>query len=288
MIINPENLQKNKPNKKLLLKMQKTDLKEKTIFKVNSSFHDLKVVKSPIGTFIKYLDTYQAGIIDTPYYKGNLPYINYFLIPYLMNKNIKDILLIGFGTGMIINQYKEISQNLKRVDIVDIEENIFDVAKKYFNFKDDEKYNYILQDGIVFLKSAKKKYDLIIVDVANNIGIDDRFIDEQYFSSIKKHLKQGGIFVSNMPCSLDILNDEFSKNLIEKYKEFFSYLNVYNAKMSNKIFYKTFFDIDEDVLDISNMIILASNKEYKLSKDYSKFDKINVDIQKFLEDEVRF
>ena len=105
MTIIPEDLSIHTPNKKLLNKINSTKITEKILFKKQSDFHTISVVQNKIGKFLKYKDTYQAGYIDLDYYRGNLPYINYFLIPYLMNKNIKDILLVGFGSGIIVNQY---------------------------------------------------------------------------------------------------------------------------------------------------------------------------------------
>lgn len=286
MTIIPENLAIHKPDKFLKKKMDEIKIGEKVLFKKESDFHSISIVKNKAGIFLKYLDTYQAGVFDTKAYKGNLPYINYFLIPYLMNKNIKDILFIGFGSGIIINQYEKLFENLKKIDIVDIEENIFPLAQKYFNFKLSDKMNFYLQDALVYLKTTKKKYDLIVVDVANNEGIDERFCTFDYLQLIKSHLKKSGIFVSNMPSSRDIFNkkNEFILNLVEEYKNIFSSIKLFCGETSNRIYYKAFFDIDESVLDITNLIIISSDKDWKISKNYSKIKDLNIDIEPFLKD----
>ena len=78
MTIIPEDFQIHKPDKKLLEKMDSIEIDEKILCEIESDFHNITVVESKIGRFLKYLDTYQAGFINTPSYKGNLPYINYF------------------------------------------------------------------------------------------------------------------------------------------------------------------------------------------------------------------
>ena len=287
MTIIPDKLAIHKPKKELLDLLEKNEIKENILETFESDFHSISVVESKIGRFLKYDDTYQAGYIDTPFYKGNLPYINYFLIPLLMNKKIKDVLFIGLGSGIIVNQYEEFL-NLKTVDIVDIEENIFYIAQKYFNFKTSEKQNFILQDALIYLKSTKKKYDLIIVDVAGNEGIDERFCDSEYLNLIKNRLKKEGIFVSNMPSSRDIFNpkNKFALNLIELHKKHFKFIDLYNAEQSNKIFYKTFFDIDEIVFDITNLILISSDKRYLISNNDFIEDKFQ--ISKYLNDLCNF
>lgn len=179
-VLIPEMLAIKEPKPELLELINNKKFNDKVLYKKNSAFHKITVVENEAGRFLHFKDTYQAGFIDTAFYKGNLPYINYFLIPYLMNKNIKKILLIGLGTGKVVNDYAFLFEKLERIDAVDIEENILEIAEEYFDFKKPQGFNFHLQDGRTFLKQNKTKYDLIVVDVANNDGIDERFLEEEY------------------------------------------------------------------------------------------------------------
>lgn len=279
MEINPDYVAIKKADKNLILKMEENELEEEVLFETESDFHSIQIVKNSIGKFLKYQDTYQAGVINSQVYCGNLPYINYFLIPYLMNKNIKNILLIGFGSGILVNQYEKLFEKLQAIDIVDIEENIFDIAKKYFNFKESEKQNFFLQDALIYLKTIKKKYDLIVVDVANNIGIDERFCTNDYIALVKKHLTKNGIFVSNLPSSFDIFNkkNKFALSMIEKYKSFFEDVRIFNGKTSSKLFYKTFFNLEEIVYDVTNMVLISSDKNYDFKIDEKISEMIEIE-----------
>ena len=285
MTIIPSDLAIHKPKKELIALMEKNEISENILEQYNSDFHTISIVENSIGRFLKYDDTYQAGFINTVFYKGNLPYINYFLIPVLMNPKIKNILLVGFGSGILVNQLERLLP-IKNIDIVDIEQNIFLIAREYFDFKESSKQNFHLQDALIYLKTTKKKYDLIIVDVAGDEGIDERFCDSEYLSLIKKSLKKDGIFVSNMPSSRDIFNpkNKFALDLIELYRANFKYVDIYSGETSNKIFYKTFFNLDEIVFDVTNMILISSDKKYEI-KNIDKLDKI-VDISQYLADKI--
>lgn len=290
MIIIPEQLEIHKPNKKLEEKINSIEIKEKVIFQKESDFHNIFVVENSFGRFLKYQETYQAGFIKTKEYFGNLPYINYFLIPYLMNKNIKNVLLVGFGSGIIINQFEKLFKNLKSIDIVDIEENIFPIAQKYFDFQISDKMEFYLQDALIFLKTTKRKYDLIIVDVAGDEGIDERFLEDEYFSLIQKRLKKGGIFVSNLPSSRDIFNkkNKLILDLLKRQKKYFQNIKMFNGETSNKIYYKTFFDIDEPVFDITNLILISSEKDYSINQNINEIEEIVPNFNEFLGDLVSF
>lgn len=285
----PENFALKKPKPELLKVINGKKFNDKVIYKKNSAFHQIKVVENEVGRFLHYLDTYQAGFINTDFYKGNLPYINYFLISYLINPYIKNILLIGLGSGKIVNDFEFLYKDLKSIDVIDIEENIFDIALNYFNFKPSPKFNFILQDGITFLRSNKKKYDLIIVDVANNYGIDSRFLNEDYFISVKKSLKKNGIFISNMCASPDFKNpdNKFFNYYFPFYKKYFKNNLIFKGNYSDKIYYKSFFNIDERVIDITNVILISSDKFLRISKSEllkNKILKLNVNINNYLND----
>ena len=290
MII-PENLAIHEPKKKLLKIINSKKFNDKILFEKKSAFHNIKVIENEIGRFLHYNDTYQAGFINTKYYKGNLPYINYFLLPYFYKKKIKKVLLIGLGTGKIVNDFFKIFPEIEKFDIVDIEENILDIAVKYFNFNMNEKTNFYLQDAIVYLHNSKTKYDLIIVDVAGNEGIDERFITNDYFETVKSHLKKDAIFISNLCSSADFenKNNKFYKKLKKIYENSFTYNDFYKGDYSDKIYYKSFFNIDERVIDITNLIIISSkshlfpnNKMIASFKQYFR----NIDIEAILKDKI--
>ncbi|MCD7779238.1 MAG: hypothetical protein LUH05_01030, partial [Candidatus Gastranaerophilales bacterium] len=156
-ILIPEELALKKPDLRLLNIINNKTFNDKVLFKINSDFHNIKVIENEIGRFLHYKDTYQAGFINTDFYRGNLPYINYFLISYLINPDIEKILLIGLGSGKIVNDFEFLFGKLKTIDVVDLEENIVDIAENYFDFKPSEKFNFILQDGITYLRLNKKK-----------------------------------------------------------------------------------------------------------------------------------
>ena len=286
MIIIPEYLAIHEPDEKLLDIINNKIFDDRVIYQKQSDFHNIKVVQNEIGRFLHYKDTYQAGFIETDVYKGNLPYINYFTIPYLINPDIENILLIGFGTGKIVNDWEKLFENIKSIDTVDIEENIFCIAEQFFNFNKSQKVNYILQDGIVYLRANEKKYDLIVADVASDDGIDDRFLSDEYFELIKKSLSPNGIFVSNLCSSADFTHKEntFLRSVLELYNSKFKDVYVFKGNESDRVYYKAFFDIDERVIDITNVIIISSNSKMQFNNDYAKYKEIGIDIKTYLKD----
>lgn len=286
MIIIPEYLAIHEPDENLLNIVNEKTFNDIVLYEKQSDFHDIKVVENEVGRFLHYKDTYQAGFINTTSYKGNLPYINYFLIPYLINPNIENILLIGFGTGKIVNDWEILFKDLVSIDIVDIEENIFNIATNYFGFKKSAKVSFYLQDGLVFLRNNTKKYDLIVVDVASDDGIDDRFLSDDYFETINKSLSSKGLFVSNLCSSADFEHEEnsFYRSLVETYNNFFSNIAIFKGNESDRVYYKSFFDIEKRVIDITNVIFISSNCNFCISNSYDPIKQVGVNIEPYIND----
>lgn len=291
-VLIPENLAIKKPDQTLLEIINSKKFDDKVLFETESMFHKISVVENEIGKFLHFKNTYQAGYINTEFYKGNLPYINYFLIPCLMNPKIKNILLIGLGTGKIVNDFEASLEDLKSIDVVDIEENILTIAQDYFEFRASDKFDFILQDGITFLRSNKKKYDLIVVDVANDEGIDSRFLEDDYFEYVKKSLKKGGIFVSNLCSSaqFDSPRNKFLPFILNKYKKHFKNIQVYKGNYSDKVYYNSFFGINERVIDVTNVIFISSDKykrddiDNNINIHKDKIENLGIELNYYLED----
>ena len=286
MIIIPEYLAIHEPKEELLEIINNKTFNDRVLYEKQSDFHDIKVIENEIGRFLHYKDTYQAVFINTQFYKGNLPYINYFTIPYLINPDIKNILLIGFGTGKIVNDWEKLFDNLESIDVVDTEENIFDIAADYFEFKKSDSINFFLQDGLVFLRENNKKYDLIVTDVASDDGIDDRFLSDDYFKLIKKSLTPNGVFVSNLCSSADLTCKEntFFHSILDTYHSHFKQVSIFKGNESDRVYYKAFFDIDERVIDITNVILISSKQQFSVGKDYEKIKAVGLDILPYVND----
>jgi len=292
-VIIPENIMKKDADIEALAVACAKMSEDTVLWEKESTFHSISVCENFAGRFMRYGISFQAGRIDSPVYKGNIPYLNYFLIPYLLKKNAEKILVIGFGTGILVKQIEKIFENLKQIDAVDIEENILSIASRFFDFSESENFRFHLQDALVFLRNNKTKYDLIIVDVAGNEGIDNRFFQDDFFKNIKKSLKKDGIFAFNSCANTSFDEDEstFFGFTVKKYKEFFKNFAVFNGTTSDTLFYKIFYDIDERILDVTNAVIIASddNLTEEMFKnpspqDISKIKEIGVDIEKYLND----
>lgn len=119
----------------------------------------------------------------------------------------KDVLLIGGGGASIPKFMQKYFPNT-RVDVVEIDPEINKIAQTYFRFKPSQNTQLYSQDGRVFIKKAKKKYDLILLDAFRGGYIPFHLLTQEFLQETKRKLKPDGIIVSNTFAGSKIKNKE--------------------------------------------------------------------------------
>jgi spermidine synthase len=158
----------------------------------------------------------------------------------------KNALILGFGGGNIASEFQHMNM---KVDAVDLDGRVLDVAKKYFYYSDPA-LTFIVDDARHFVRTVKKKYDLIVFDVLNNDAQPSYVFTTESLTELKNILADDGMAII-----------EFQE--LEKTKGIYVYQSICNTLLS--LDYKTYFDDEEEGGDI---FIVASLKDIDISKYY--------------------
>ena len=110
-------------------------------------------------------------------------------------KEKPDLLILGMGTGTYAHQCARYFPNLQ-LEGVEIDPKITALARQYFDLP--EKVQVTAYDGRAYLDASKKQYDVIMVDAYQDITIPFSMSSVEFFQSVKRHLKPGGVLVLNM------------------------------------------------------------------------------------------
>jgi len=102
-------------------------------------------------------------------------------------------LMIGLGGGSIAMELKKMGFS---VDAVELDKRVPDVAEKYFGFEPDG-INVYVDDGRHFIRTAEKKYDLVVIDVLNGEIQPYHMFTMESFEEIKRILEPDGMLIIN-------------------------------------------------------------------------------------------
>ena len=103
-----------------------------------------------------------------------------------------DVLLLGLGGGTIVKQLNRLGYN---VDVVEIDKRVFEVSVDFFNL--DPNTNVHIDDARHFIKTADKKYDIVIFDTFLSESVPEHLLTQEGFADTKRILKPDGMIMSN-------------------------------------------------------------------------------------------
>lgn len=164
-------------------------------------------------------------------------------LPLLVKPQAQTAAVIGMGAGMSANILLA-SQELKALDVIEIEAAMVDGARLFGSFSDkvfsDPRSKIHIDDAKSYFSAHKKKYDLIISEPSDSwvSGVSSLFTDE-FYQRIRYHLNQDGILVQWL-------------HLYEVSPE--SVASIFNALGKNFSDYRIY------VSNVGNMVILAKTE----------------------------
>ena len=131
-----------------------------------------------------------------------------------LNNIPNKVLMIGLGGGMMANGLTFLFPNIN-LDIVEINPDMLEIAKKHFYFTPTGNTKTLIMDGIEFVKNSSQQYDLVIIDVFNSMDIPKPFLTLDFAKALKSALSPGGIIAIN-----NILEEQYLLNA-SLYKKLF-------------------------------------------------------------------
>ncbi len=116
-----------------------------------------------------------------------------------VHPNPARVLVIGGGDGGVVRELCRYNA-VKHIDLVEIDELVVDVCKKYLPFTacslDDPRVHIFYEDGVKFIRRYENKYDVIIVDSTDPFGPGEGLFTKEFYGSCFKALKEDGIMVN--------------------------------------------------------------------------------------------
>jgi spermidine synthase len=132
-----------------------------------------------------------------------------YALPHLLNRDsgrpaFKDVLIIGAGSGNDVS--RALQWGATHVDAVEIDPAIYRLGREFHpdHPYQDSRVEIHLDDGRNFLRTSKRKYDLVIYALVDslvlhsgysNIRLESYLFTRQTFDDVRNHLKPDGTFV---------------------------------------------------------------------------------------------
>ena len=128
-----------------------------------------------------------------------LVYSNMMMASLLFCPNPSRLLMVGLGAGSVTNFLSKWFPDLK-IDVVEIDEKVIEISKKYFFLQESNRYRIFQEDGRIFIKNRKQQeqYDWVILDAFKSGSIPYHLKTHEFYKEIRSILKPNGVVGSNL------------------------------------------------------------------------------------------
>ena len=195
-------------------------------------------------TLYSHLDVTDSGNIRTLYLNG-LPhsamykddpnelvftYTKYFQLGFVFNNDVKNVLFVGGGGFSGPKSFLDTYPDVK-IDVVEIDPDVIDVAKKYFSLSSDSsRLGIFNEDARSFLSNTDQKYDLIVLDAFSKSYVPFHLMTLEYFEILDKRLSPDGIIVSNLIGTLSGDTSDLLRAVYKTMSQVFPTLYVFTTR----------------------------------------------------------
>ncbi|MCX6731131.1 MAG: fused MFS/spermidine synthase, partial [Candidatus Roizmanbacteria bacterium] len=144
---------------------------------------------------------YESKNTDAMPITSYLPHLDQFLFPLLSNP--KEALVIGGGTFNLSNFFLT-QYPLLKVDSVEIDKKISEIAYSYFGYKENSRHTIIIEDGRTFInRSQINRYDFVVNDAFQDVVPPYHLLTQEAVKKIYASLRLNGIYVTNVASALE-------------------------------------------------------------------------------------
>lgn len=171
------------------------------VFQTESAFGRIRVAEDADGLRSLYTGSGRARqsavILGRPRHL-ELAYSRVAMVGLALIPDDGRILFVGLGGGAMPMYTRAVMPNA-RVEVVEIDPAIVDVAQRFFGFRPDSQLVVHTADGRAFIEGAPPgSYDLVVLDAFSDDEIPFSLTTQQFLEAVRARLASGGVVVSNL------------------------------------------------------------------------------------------
>jgi spermidine synthase len=175
-----------------------------------------------------------------------LEYGRFYHLARHFRPEFRDVLVVG-GAGYstpkeFLRRYPD-----ARIDVVEIDPGMTDIARKYFRLSDDPQLNIIHEDGRTYLNRAvRNKYDVVLIDAFGSMfTVPYQLTTVEAVRNVRDSLNENGVVIFNLGSSMSGRGSGF----------FRSELATYRAVFPRVLLFKVRKEVNDEILQ--NIILVA-------------------------------
>ncbi len=198
----------------------------RVVYEKDSVYHQISVLEDGLNRYLRFNRSFQGGMVLRDPFESPFLYTSYAHLARIFHPTMRRVLLIGLGAGTIPKRFTRDYPELS-IDSIELDPAVVEVARRYFEVKDDARHRIVVQDGRVYVRRSDARYDLIVLDAYFAEGIPFHLATKEFLELVRDHLAPGGVVVSNIIGSLDGPQSTLFRALYKTYASVFPGLHPF-------------------------------------------------------------
>ncbi|MFA5917493.1 MAG: fused MFS/spermidine synthase [Candidatus Gracilibacteria bacterium] len=178
-------------------------------------------------------------------------YTKYYNLARHLNPHFKKTLMFG-GAGYSFPKSFLLNYPNSKIDVVEIDPKMTELAKKYFNLRDNKNLHIYHEDGRVYLNKTKNKYDVVFGDAfSSHYSIPYQLTTKEAIQKTYNILNKDGVVILNIISAIEGDKGQFLQAEYKTYKSIFPQVYIFPVRNKN------------DGNEVQNIILVALKSDKK-------------------------
>jgi spermidine synthase len=223
---------------------------EQVLFRQDTQYHRITVTESGTVRNLRFDATRQSGIDLTDGVTSAVRYPDYMQLSMALKPDASRALVLGLGGGLITKRFWHDYPEMK-IDSVEIDPVVVDVARRYFAFPTDSRLRVFTQDARRYVQTTTDAYDIVIMDAYYAEALPFHLTTQEFFREAKSKMTTDGVMAYNVISALEGEKSELFRSLYRTAGTVWKHLWVFRV------------DVGQGSLPTSrqNIIVLATDAD---------------------------
>lgn len=172
----------------------------RVIYETRSKYNRVVVRENSAGVrYLMFSDTGGYQTVRRPGDEDNLelPYSQVMMVGLGLVPEPRRILVLGLGGGAIPS-FLHKRYPRARIDCVEIDPVVVDVARRYFDFREDSHLRAHVADGRRFVEESRRVYDVIFLDAYGDDFIPIHLATREFLTAVRSIVHPRGVVLGNV------------------------------------------------------------------------------------------
>lgn len=181
----------------------RNELGEVVLFRADTLYHRLAVTEDAVARHLRFDRSHQSGVyLDDPY-RSAIAYPDYLHLALAVKPDARRVLVLGLGGATVVKRMWRDYPRV-RIDAVEIDPVVVDVAGRYFGLPDDPaRVRVFTEDARRYVRRTEETYDIVIVDTYYADGVPFHLTTAEFFGEVDRRLARDGVVAYNIISSVD-------------------------------------------------------------------------------------